>query len=155
MEVHIPIHFQCCPALQERMATPVLLHPELQTSRPRELHAAEEGRTGMTACLTATQVSWASASDWHRAAMLSTLISGRMDFAVGDVQLLTSKGQTDPKPNSCFAPSLNPPLELNPSLRWRCLVLKLLFPCGPDVPPPDQHPGSPFLRGQSLCSCSF
>lgn len=111
MEVHVPVRFQCCPALQEKLASPVLLHPELRTSGPRELRAAEEGRTGMTACLAVAEVPWASASDWRRAAVLSALISGRVGFGVADVQLLTSKGQTNPKPTSFFAPSFNPPLE--------------------------------------------
>lgn len=54
----------------------------------------------MTACLAVAEVPWASASDWRRAAVLSALISGRVGFAVADVQLLTSKGQTDPKPTA-------------------------------------------------------
>lgn len=53
------------------------------------------------------------------------MISGRMDFAVADVQLLTSKGQTDPKPISCFALSLNP----NKS------ILAMEMP-GPEAAPP-------------------
>lgn len=45
--------------------TPVLLPPELQMSGPGELQDAEEGRMGMTACLAATEVPWASALDWR------------------------------------------------------------------------------------------
>lgn len=37
MEIHVPVHFWCCLTLQERLATPVLLHSELQMSGCREL----------------------------------------------------------------------------------------------------------------------
>lgn len=37
MEIHVPVHFQCCLTLQERLAAPVLLHSVLQVSGCREL----------------------------------------------------------------------------------------------------------------------
>lgn len=37
MEIHVPVHFQSCITLRERLATPVLLHAELQMSGCREL----------------------------------------------------------------------------------------------------------------------
>lgn len=83
---------------------PSFVAPRLQMSGPRELQAAEEGRMGMTACLIAAEVPWVSASVWRRAAILYALMSGRMDFAIAGVKLLTSKGQTDPQPTSCFVP---------------------------------------------------
>lgn len=37
MEIHVPLHFQCRLALQEKLASPVLLHTELWMSGCREL----------------------------------------------------------------------------------------------------------------------
>lgn len=41
---------------------------------------------GTTVCLAVMEVPWTSASVWHRAAKLSALGSGRMNFAVADGQ---------------------------------------------------------------------
>lgn len=94
-----------------------------------------------------------SASDWHKAAVLSALISGRTDFAIADVQQLTCKGQTHHNlPAVCTL--IKSTHRINPSLIWRFLALKFQFPRSADVQLPDQHPGSPYVRVEDLSSCS-